>query len=74
MLTHSKTSRRELVAAKNLAREKHIEALTERLAILMENPGKVRRLHCCGQGTDPLPAAKAEGVQRLGDRSALTQS
>ena len=32
------TSRRELVAAKNAAREKHIEALTERLAILMENP------------------------------------
>ena len=33
---HGMTSRRELVAAKNAAREKHIEALTERLAILME--------------------------------------
>ena len=32
------TTRKELVAAKKLAREKHLEALTERLAILMENP------------------------------------
>ena len=40
VLKHGMTSRKELVAAKNLARKNHLEALSERLAILMENPEK----------------------------------